>query len=241
MRRQIIGRVYGTDDLPIKKGTVIFSRTVGSYTSSTQYPPDSIAVKTDENGQLIDCFLWVNEEGDRISTYTARVGIKECFNFSLPAGDGSPIELSALRAGSQPPQSYPQSIIDYIDDQISGVQAGATTKLFAPSRIATSNLSALRIINLSTGNYASVSNLNDAIAPLAFVENAVQSGQSFSPIVKGFHQDTSFNFQLNIPLFLGNDGYITQTIGGVFIKQLGIPETSSKILIDIEDSILLGV
>ena len=118
MYRQIIGNVARTDDTPYQNIKVIFYRDTGSFTSTTHYPPDICKCDVDEDGKIVGCKLWVNETGEKISYYTGVIG-KDRFKFSIPAGDGSPIELSVLRAGSNPVETYPQSIIDYIDTKFS--------------------------------------------------------------------------------------------------------------------------
>jgi hypothetical protein len=122
MWRQITGKVYRTNDQPWINSPVIFRRSRGSYTSEIQYPPDTLPFSTNSLGELVNCRLWVNETGDRVSNYECFVG-SDRFTFSIPVGDGSAIALSDLRAGSQPVEDYPQSILDYVDDAISGVGA----------------------------------------------------------------------------------------------------------------------
>lgn len=135
MRRQIIGKIYQTDDTPYGNVAVTFVRSLGSYTSQITYPPDSIKCQVNAAGELVNCFLWVNESGDKISNYTAYVkGDK--FSFSIPSGDGSPIELSVLRSGSQPTETYPQSILDYIDAKIATVGGEALKVNFSQANIA---------------------------------------------------------------------------------------------------------
>jgi hypothetical protein len=134
MYREVFGKVYKTSDTPWINTTVIFKRAKGSFTSEAQYPPDTIKFYTDNLGYLVNfdsqglaipCRLWVNETGDKISNYQVFIGLDK-FNVSVPVGDGSPISLSALRAGSQPTESYPQSILDYVDTAI--LQSGNNPK-----------------------------------------------------------------------------------------------------------------
>jgi hypothetical protein len=92
---------------------------------------------------LVNCSLWVNESGDLVSNYECFIG-NDRFNFSLPAGDGLSIELSVLRAGSQPIEDYPQSIIDYIDERVTGGGSAYQTDYFdGDSSITTYSLSGL--------------------------------------------------------------------------------------------------
>jgi hypothetical protein len=120
MWRQITGKVRRTNDEPWINSQVRFRRSTGSFTSEAQYPSDTLTFSTNHLGELVDCRLWVNETGDRISNYVCYIG-SESFTFSIPEGDGSPIALSFLRAGSLPVDEYPQSLIDYIDLQVGSI------------------------------------------------------------------------------------------------------------------------
>ena len=134
MRRQITGKIYRTDDTPWRDVIAKFSRSSSSYTYTTQYPSDSVRCNINDNGDLVDCYLWCNEEGDTISTYSCEVG-RDCFTFSLPVGDGSPIALSVLRAGSDPVETYPQSIIDYVDNKVASVGGEALKINFSQANV----------------------------------------------------------------------------------------------------------
>lgn len=239
MYRTITGTVRRTNDEVWRNANVTFRRCYGNFTSSALYPSDSISCKTDENGKLINCKLWVNETGDRISNYELIVK-NDIFAFSIPTGDGSPIDISILLAGSLPVQSYPQSIIDYVDDAIAGVVAGESKTLYSDNLIATQPLSALRVIDLTTLGYASVNNLNQAFVSLGFTTQAVNVGASFNVITQGITSDSSWNWQLDKPIFLGINGTLTQTYpSGAFVKIIATPISSQKIFINFGESIIL--
>jgi hypothetical protein len=140
MRRQILGKIYETDDTPYKSGVIVFSRSVGSYTPTTQYPPDVHVCRTDTSGNLVDCFLWCNEEGDLVSNYTAKINGRDVFTLSVPLGDGSPVQISVLRAGSQPVETYPQSVIDYIDKKFNQIVNSGDEPLYLKIDFSQANL-----------------------------------------------------------------------------------------------------
>lgn len=206
MWRQVVGKVYRTDDTPWTNTTVTFRRCTGSFTTTTQYPPDTLRFQTNSNGELVDCKLWVNETGDKISTYECTVG-KDKFKFSLPVGNGSPIELSVLRAGSLPVDEYPQSIIHYIDNAISGIQSGSS-QIYSNNIIASANLSAGRVVNLQTGNYAQ---LNEISGCFGLTTTSVNLGKSFKALVYGSYQ-SSVSYEINKKLYLADNGFITQLL-----------------------------
>jgi hypothetical protein len=221
MRRQILGKIYETDDTPFKSGVVVFLRSTGSYTPTTQYPPDLHVCRTDTSGNLVDCFLWCNQQGDLISNYTAKINGKDVFTISVPVGDGSPIQLSVLRAGSQPTENYPQSIIDYIDNAVAGVVAGKAQNLTVQA-VATQNYSALRVINLETMGYADSNNISSANASLCFLKDSATVNAPFNGITQGVVKDNFFNWQNNTVLYLGNNGFLTANLpaNAVFIRAI---------------------
>jgi hypothetical protein len=247
--RLVIGKIYKTNDTPWVNTPVIFRRQVGSYTTNIQYPPDALKFSTNAMGDLISvdtnggattgCRLWVNEEGDKISNYECLVG-RDRFNFSLPLGDGSPIELSVLRAGSAPVESYPQSIIDYVDDAVAGVTAGNVKKVISDTFVAPVSLSALRIINLNSLQLASASNISDVSIALGFLESAVNLGASFTTVLQGTVSDSAWNWNTSSPIFLGANGILTQNTSGLsFIRQIAAPVSNQKIIINFGESIIL--
>lgn len=222
MRRQILGKIYETDDTPFKNGVIVFSRSIGSYTPTTQYPPDVHVCRTDINGNLVDCFLWCNEDGDLISNYTAKINGRDVFTLSIPIGDGTPIQLSVLRAGSQPTESYPQSIIDYIDGAVAGVVAGESKNLSIKA-MATQDYSALRVINLETMMYADSSDIANLNAGLCFLKDSATANTQFTGITQGIVSDSFFSWQNNTILYLGNAGYLVDTVpnNAAFIRTMG--------------------
>jgi hypothetical protein len=127
MFRTVVGKIFRTSDTPWTNCRVIFRRAKGNYDSAKQYPPDSVIAFTDSQGNICrDALgtlpgvqLWVNESGELLTLYECLLPNSDKFQFSIPVGDGSPIELSVLREGSNPVTSYPQTLLDYIDTSVS--------------------------------------------------------------------------------------------------------------------------
>jgi hypothetical protein len=240
MYRYITGKIYRTNDEPWRNITATFKRCSGSFTSNIIYPPDSTTCEIDESGNLINCKLWVNESGDKISNYEGKVGTYR-FQFSIPVGDGSPIDIGTLIAGSLPVEAYPQSIIDYVDDVIAAVVAGESKSLYSYNFIATQSLSALRIIDLTNLTYASSDNLSQAFVSLGFVNQAVSIGGTFKTITQGLVSDSSWNWQLDKPIFLGINGFLTQTYpnNSLFCKIVASVISTQKIFINFGEPIIL--
>lgn len=127
MFRTVIGKIFRTSDTPWTNCRVIFRRAEGNYDSAKQYPPDSVIAFTDSQGNICrDALgtlpgvqLWVNESGELQTLYDCLLPNSDKFQFSIPVGNGLPVELSELRAGSNPVTAYPQTLLAYIDEAIS--------------------------------------------------------------------------------------------------------------------------
>lgn len=125
MRRLITERFYKTDDTPWAGLSISFKRIKSSYTSAAHYPVDQIEAFTDTDGNLYSSessqgvYLWVNQEGDIPSAYTAYLPGCESFEFSVPTGDGSPISLSVLRQNYAIDSMTYNTLVNYVDTSIS--------------------------------------------------------------------------------------------------------------------------
>lgn len=177
MFRNIVGKVHKTTDIPWVNIPVIFQRVRGSYTADVIYPPDIHKCKVDNDGNIINCQLWVNETGDQISTYTCIIG-KDRFSFSIPPGDGSPIDIADLRAGSNPVETYPQTIIAYIDEKTA--TAGTEALKFPFSQASVINNAVDINHNLQSKPLIQVYNNNDL---LILPDNILQVSANVSRIV----------------------------------------------------------
>lgn len=239
MKRIVKAKINKTDDTPWANARVLFKRSTGSFTYTTQYPGDTILAVADSEGNL-QTQLWVNESGNLASNYLCYLPGDEPFEFSLPFGDGSVIELGILRQGSEQLENYPSSIINYVDEQIGNVQAGST-QIYSNSLIADTNLSALRIVNLKTKNYASSNNLSDTYAPLGLLVNSVTVGDNFKTLLFGEYSDSNWTWN-NSPIFLGSDGLLTQVLNGdeLFILEVAKALSLTNLMLSIKNPIILG-
>jgi hypothetical protein len=250
MKRVVTGRIYRTNDTPWRNARVLFKRVNSSFTHNTQYPADFVHALTDADGNLysIDSnqgvVLWVNELGDVPSFYKCFLPGCDPFEFSIPAGDGSAIELGILRQGSQPVNEYSPTLINYVDSSISssisGIQLGST-QIYSNNFNASENLSALRIVNLNTGFYASNADLEAIYSPLGLMTSSVVSGDSAKALVFGELSDVSWNW-VPSPIYLGIDGNLTQTLNGSesFILEVAKVKNSFTIMLEFKDIIILN-
>lgn len=123
--RDVVGRVLRTDGTPWESGVVHFRLTPGSFTPTEQFPESQVEALTDATGAF-SVSLWTNEEGDKASRYVCRLPNQETFDFTLPLGDGTPIELSTLRAlGLVPGQEQHETVLTFIKNQPAFVSGAA--------------------------------------------------------------------------------------------------------------------
>jgi hypothetical protein len=245
LKRLVVGKVYKSDDTPWLNVRGYIQLLNNSYTNLIQYPENRIEYITDTLGNIKnslggDLFIWCNEEGNIESKFRFFLPSGKYFDFTVPVGT-SPIQLSVLRENLNSSQPGYQSIVNYVDSAIDSVIAGESKALFSDTLVAIQDLSALRIINLHTGTYASSDNLNHAFVALGFVDNGVILGQIFKAVTQGLLFDSSWNWQLDKPIFLGLNGFLTQTIPNtsLFIKQIGSVINQQTLIFNSEDSILI--
>jgi hypothetical protein len=85
-----------TDPVPWAGGRVTFRLVGGSFTAEAQYPTAKVVLTLDAAGEGT-AHLWPNELGEEASTWKCTLPDGDSFEFTLPLGDGSAIEVSALR------------------------------------------------------------------------------------------------------------------------------------------------
>lgn len=78
-------------------------------------------------------------------------------------------------------------------------------------------------------------------ASKAILESAVVSGFNFSATIAGTITDNSWQWDENEPIYLGRNGYLTQTIdnNSVYIQQVATPISINKILVNFKEPIKL--
>ena len=244
MRRLVTGKIFHTDDTPWVNARVYFKRVSDSFTASTQYPADTIYATTDDFGTLKSLesargvYLWVNESGENVSKYECFLPGDASFEFSLPATDSSEIELGVLRIGGTPLEQFSPTIISYVEQKVAELQVGST-QVFSNEIIATTDLSALRVINLATGTYASNDNLIHGFAPLGLTTNSVVVGSSFKVLIFGEIFDAGWAWESTL-IYLGQNGNLTQSVVGneEFIKVCAKPIKPNSLLFEFKESII---
>lgn len=97
-------------EAPWAGARVLFELLDGSYTAAAQFPGATASASTAADGTFsID--LWPNEAGTAASSYRCTLPDGSTFDFTLPAGDGSDIELSVLRAGGVINQDWSEALV----------------------------------------------------------------------------------------------------------------------------------
>lgn len=240
-RRLVKGVVRKLNDEPWKNLRIVFRLMQGSYTSATQYPVNEVTLKTNDNGYF-EGYFWCNEEGLDNSFYQVYQPFElEDIRFNIPIGT-TPIEISVLRQGGITPiQPQYQSLItyfeDYINEQLTELSIGENKELVSGSILATTNLSALRLINLTNSSYADCTTIGNN--PIGFLKKSIIQNETFETILQGTVFDSSWNWSINQPLFLGNNGFLVQSIpsNAEYILQVGKVLNPQKIQIIIREVI----
>lgn len=119
--------------------------------------------------------------------------------------------------------------------------AGGGELLSAPLPAST-NLSALRMCALSQGLlvYASNDNPEHAFATLGLLTEAVEAGQTTRLVTGGPVSDPSWSWSVGQPIFLGENGALTQTPPETgFLLRVALPVSPTQIQIDIDDPIFI--
>lgn len=240
MKRLVLGKIYKAADIPWLNARGYIQLLNNSYTNFIQYPENRINYITNSLGDIKndldqDLFIWCNEEGNISSKFRLFLPSGKFFDFTVPVGT-SPIQLSVLRENLNSSQPGYQSIVNYVDNAIAGLQLGST-QIYSNNFVATTNLSALRIVNLSTGTYADASNNGDIEGSLGITTNSIAQNALGKLLIFGELSDNSFNFIPNKHIYLGNLGTLTQAFANNYFI-IGKAITNQKILINFNESIL---
>ncbi len=97
-----------------------------------------------------------------------------------------------------------------------------------------------RVITMQ-GQYADCGNPADAFAVAGITLQAVASGTTVQVQTYGELTETSWNWLVGQPVYLGTAGQLTQTPpSAAFILVVGIPVTATTLLLDIQQPIILS-
>jgi len=261
VKRKIIATFQKTNGDPISRCNGYFL--VSNYTHDALffYSKETIHFFTDDLGRIVaknpDNLPqnYIQPLGiDLVCTDTIDIPIKyTCvisdtgivFEFLLPFGNTA-VDLQTLQTTTITPQN-PQynTLLTYVDNilnsAINNVVAGKTQKLITDTYTATSVLSASRIINLPSFSYADCRNVGDLNSMKCLTESATTIGNNFNCCVTGTIFDSGWNFAANLPVYLGYDGFLVQTIptDTIFVQQIGIAISTNEIFLNFKESTLL--
>ena len=142
-----------------------------------------------------------------------------------------PSQVNILSIGEQGPQGATGlSGTSYIPDVISG-----------------SNLSGHRIVYLDTNGdaqYASSNNINHIGKVVGITTSATTTGSTTEIRTMGKFEEPSWNFDVNLPIYLGIDGLITQVTpalpNSLFSQIVGYVINPTNIYIQLQTPIILN-
>ena len=110
------------------------------------------------------------------------------------------------------------------------------------SRIASADLSALRVVRVQVGEwvYADAADAESAYGSLALLDVALVLGASGSAIAEGDASDNSWNWSLNLPIWLGSNGTLIQVpaVSG-YDRIVAYPVTPTQLYFDPGEAIEL--
>lgn len=104
---------------------------------------------------------------------------------------------------------------------------------------AAENLGGHRIVTVE-GYYASKDTATDKNKVLGMTTGAVSSGSEATVQVSGFIEESSWNWNVDLPVFLSTNGQLTQSaITSGFSLIVGKPRTATNMFISISEPIIL--
>lgn len=105
------------------------------------------------------------------------------------------------------------------------------------------SLSGHRVVASVSGSlvYASRTNLDCINNVIGILKDAVTAGEVASIQYRGYMDEPSWTWQLDKPIFVGLDGYMTQVPPSVgFSQQIATVISATRILINIQEPIVIG-
>lgn len=116
----------------------------------------------------------------------------------------------------------------------------------AVTRIASQNLSGHRVIKINAQGllqYASSALLPDALRVFGITTAAASIGAPCPVVQRGEVVEPSWNWNVNLPIYLGSDGVLTQTppsaLSAAFSLIVGHPISASSMFVNIGNPIVL--
>jgi hypothetical protein len=97
--RSVYHTIRRPDGTPWPGVSIVFRLVNGGFTGASTYPAEALYLAAGADGELT-ATLWINVESAVAARWRCALPDGEIFDFDLPAGDGSPVALSALRAAA---------------------------------------------------------------------------------------------------------------------------------------------
>lgn len=120
---------------------------------------------------------------------------------------------------------------------------GVSSQTVEISAEAAEGISALRVVGVFEDGvrYISSFDLTHRNRACGVSKTSATVGNPTTIVTNGYLDDSSWNWDVTKPLFVGLNGVITQEITGVFLLNIGTPITSTRIKVNFQQSIKLGV
>lgn len=140
-------------------------------------------------------------------------------------------QLNILTVGQQGPQGV----------------AGVSGTAVIPNLVSGSSLSGHRLVyidNAGTAQLASASDISHAGKVVAMTTSASSNGAATTALTIGLFTEPSWNFDTNLPLYLGDNGLITQVVPSkptsLFSQIVGYVINPTTIYLQLETPIILN-
>jgi hypothetical protein len=109
------------------------------------------------------------------------------------------------------------------------------------TKIADITLSGHRLVTMATTTTVTYADKDSAYHVLGMTTNSAMAGSSVSILTAGEIVEPSWSFTINNPVYLGNNGLLTQVVPvSGCILQVGLATAPTKLLIGIQLPIIIG-
>lgn len=139
-------------------------------------------------------------------------------------------------------------IVNKVSQKTVTVEEGARgprglSDLFFVTRVAASDLGGHRAVVANTDgtiDFASASNLQHLGKVLGIIEQAVVAGKKVNVIRGGLLEFEGFSWDINLPVYLAEDGHLSQTPSSTSFSQIvGFAESPTGLFVNLREPIQL--
>lgn len=136
-----------------------------------------------------------------------------------------------------------QQAISNLSQEIESVRLDPTLGIVTPQLQAAITMSALRIVAIRPDGMIEYADSDDSVHAfdvVGILTESVNTGEFTRPLVQGVVQTPGWNWVKGDPIFLGNNGFLTQTppFSG-FMLVVGTPITSTLIKFELQEPTIL--